>query len=164
MYTNFETVSQTQIWRAVNDGVMGGLSSGSPYFQDGIMIFRGVINTNGGGFSSVRSPVEEGALKEADGVKVRLRSDGRAYKLTFRSDAVWRGRRISFQAPLPTTTAGEWAEVVVPFSALRGSLFGRPVSGAKFNKEAVTELGFILADGQDGPFRLDVDWIASCPP
>ena len=162
MYTSFETTSEARKWRAINDGVMGGLSSGGPRFENGHMVFEGVINTNGGGFSSLRSPVQDGALADASGVKLRVRSDGRAYKLTLRSDAVWRGRRVSFQAPIPRTEAGRWAEVTVPFSELRGTMFGRSVPGAKFDRNEVVEMGILIADGRDGPFRLDVEWIADC--
>ena len=162
MYMNFDTTEEAPQWYAVNDGVMGGLSSGGPRFDKGVMVFEGVINTNGGGFSSLRSAVQEGALAEAEGIKLRVRSDGRTYKLTLRSNSVWRGRRVSFQAPIPQSTLGEWAEVMVPFSELRGTIFGRNVRGAIFDKSAVVELGIILADGQDGPFRLDVDWVKSC--
>lgn len=161
-HTNFETIAETKVWRAVNDGVMGGLSSGGPRFDNGVMIFQGVINTYGGGFSSVRSPVQNGAFAKASGVKLRVKSDGRAYKLTLRSNATWRGRRISFQAPIPRSKAGEWAEVIVPFAELRGSLFGRRIRGAQFDKTSVIEMGIILSDGRDGPFRLEVDWMADC--
>lgn len=162
MYMNFETADEARQWYAVNDGVMGGLSSGGPRFENGVMVFEGVINTNGGGFSSLRSRVSGGALAEADGVKLRVKSDGRLYKLTLRTNMTWRGRRISFQAPIPQTKEGEWAEVMVPFSALGGTIFGRSVRGAEFDRAAVNELGIILADGRDGPFKLEVDWMADC--
>jgi hypothetical protein len=162
MYTKFETASEQQAWWPINDGVMGGLSSGGPRFEDGNMVFQGIINTNGGGFSSIRSGVEQGALASSSGIKMRVRSDGRAYKLTLRSNAAWRGRRVSFQAPIPQTSPGEWTEVEIPFPDLKGTIFGRPVRGAKFDKSRVVELGIIIADGQDGPFRLDIDWIADC--
>jgi len=162
MQTTFETSAEARVWRAVNDGVMGGLSLGGARFENGHMIFEGIINTNGGGFSSVRSSMKPGALTTADGFKLRVKSDGREYKLNLRSDATWRGRRISFQAPIPRTKSGEWAEVTVLFFELQGSLFGRAVRGAIFNKEEVIELGIILADGKDGPFLLEVDWIAQC--
>jgi hypothetical protein len=99
MKIDFDTSAEIRAWRAVNDGVMGGLSSGGPRFDNGQMIFQGVINTNGGGFSSVRSSVPRGALSKSSGIKLRVRTDGRNYKLTLRSSAAWRGRRVSFQAP-----------------------------------------------------------------
>ena len=41
MYVNFETSQEMAMWRAVNDGVMGGLSSGGAQFDDGNMVFEG---------------------------------------------------------------------------------------------------------------------------
>lgn len=162
MYVNFETSQEIAMWRAVNDGVMGGLSSGGARFDKGNMIFEGVINTNGGGFSSLRSSVPQGALKDAAGMKLRLRSDGRSYKMTFRTNVAFRGRLISFQAPISQTPAGKWAEVDVDFADLRASIFGRAIMGAEFDQAEVREMGIILADGRDGPFLLEVDWIADC--
>jgi len=162
MHTSFETSDEARAWRAVNDGVMGGLSLGGPSFENGIMTFEGVINTDGGGFSSLRAPVQVSDLAEASGVKLRVRSDGRSYKTTFRTNMAWRGRRISFQAPIPQTPPGEWAEVTVPFEQLKGTILGRALRGAKFDRREIVEMGIILADGRDGPFRLDVDWIQDC--
>lgn len=162
MYVNFESSQTTRQWRAVNDGVMGGLSSGGPRFENGHMVFEGVINTNGGGFSSVRTPLDLGELAEARGLKLRVKSDGRDYKVTLRTDVAYRGRLVSFQVPIPQSQKGKWTEVNVSFDKLSASIFGRPVIGAAFNPARVRELGIILADGQDGPFRLDVKWIKRC--
>ncbi|WP_051279712.1 CIA30 family protein [Hellea balneolensis] len=162
MHVDFETSEQVKQWRAVNDGVMGGKSSGGPRFEEGQMVFEGVINTNGGGFSSVRRPVTQGVLAESDGLKLRIKSDGRGYKVTMRTNIAYRGRLVSFQAPIPETQAHEWEEVEVSFETLSASIFGRPVRGAEFDPSEVSELGLILADGRDGPFRLNVKWIKNC--
>lgn len=143
-------------WRVVNDGVMGGLSQGARFSEGDYMVFRGVINTNGGGFSSIRTRMQPGQLSGAEGIRLRVRSDGREYKMTFRTSERWRGRSVSYQASIPTTPAGEWADVLVPFGALDTSVFGRRVRVDPFDKSDVRELGIILADGRDGPFRLDV--------
>jgi len=162
MDMSFDTLQAVSEWASVNDSVMGGLSSGGPRFEAGHMVFEGVINTNGGGFSSIRREVERGELDAIDALTLRVKSDGRAYRLRFRTDARYRGRAISFQADIPQTPIGEWAEVTVPLEGLRASLFGRPIANARFDKSKVWEMGFIIADGQDGPFRLDVDWIKNC--
>jgi hypothetical protein len=162
MRLDFTDDALTAKWRPVNDGVMGGRSSGGPEFQNGLMVFRGVINTNGGGFSSVRMPMDPGQLSDAAGLKLRVKSDGRRYKVTMRTNVNYRGRSISFQAEIPATNVEEWADVSVSFDELSASLFGRPVMGAAFDKTAVTELGIIIADGKDGPFRLQVETIQGC--
>lgn len=162
MKIDFEKQQNMGRWVAVNDGVMGGRSSGGPAMADDFMVFEGVINTNGGGFSSVRRAMEPGELSGMSGFAMRVRSDGRGYKLTMRSDARYRFRRVSFQAPIPATTPGEWEDVFIPFDALDASIFGRKVYGASFNADAVQEIGIIIADGIDGSFRLDVKTVEAC--
>ena len=157
-----DSAEAVSMWRSVNDGVMGGLSQGGPLFAEGHMVFAGVINTDGGGFSSVRAQVAPGAFKGMTALKFRVKSDGRIYKATFRTDAKYGWREVSFQAPLPVTTPGEWEDVVIPFSKLTPSVFGRPVRGAEFSPQKVQSVGIILADGQDGPFKLGVAQMAAC--
>ncbi len=156
---NFRSASETSLWRAVNDGVMGGRSSGGPGFENDNLVFSGVINTNGGGFSSVRRPVERGDMRGAKSVTMRIKSDGRAYRLRFRTNVTYYGRRIAFQKPIPVTKSGEWETVTVTLDNMRASLWGRSIRGAEFIPAEVVETGFIIADGIDGPFRLEVDWI-----
>ncbi len=162
MKISFDTAEISENWRAVNDGVMGGRSSGGARFENGHMIFEGIINTNGGGFSSVRTDMRPGYLSEATGLSLRIKSDGRSYKVTLRTDERYRLRPVSFQAEIPQIPTGEWSSVTVPFEALEASVFGRSVMGANFDRSDVEELGIILADGQDGPFRLEVEWINAC--
>ncbi len=162
MRINFDEPLPRSAWSAVNDGVMGGRSSGGPSYENGYMVFGGVINTNGGGFSSVNTGLQPGMLTGVSGIKLRVRSDGRSYKLTMRTDARFRGRSIAFQAPIPETPLGEWADVMVSFEDLRPSIFGRPLRGATFDPSEVFVLGIILSDGIDGPFRLEVDSLETC--
>lgn len=157
-----DTAKAVSMWRSVNDGVMGGRSSGGPRFAENHMIFAGVINTNGGGFSSIRAQVSPGAFENMDALKLRVKSDGRLYKATFRTDVRKGWREVSFQAPLAVTALGEWEDVVIPFSKLKASVFGRPVRGAKFDPQKIQSVGIILADGQDGPFTLGVAEMSAC--
>lgn len=162
MKIDFSNSQQIGAWQAVNDGVMGGRSSGGPRFEGGVMTFEGVINTNGGGFSSLRAGVQDGLLAGQTGIKMRVKSDGRDYKLTLRTDAFYRGRSVAFQAAVPQTQAGEWAEVTIPFLDLAPSVHGFPLRGPVFTPEETRSIGIIISDGKDGAFELTVDWIESC--
>jgi hypothetical protein len=150
------------VWRALNDGVMGGRSSGGPAFDDGILTFAGEINTNGGGFSSVRAAPMPEVLAGADHMRLRGRSDGRTYQLIVRDALGGRDRRISFQAVIPFTTVGTWEEVTVAFEDLEASTFGTLVLIDPFVPEQAVELGIQISDGIDGPFSVDVDWMERC--
>lgn len=159
MDINFESSAEQQLWTPVNDGVMGGRSSGGPSFTDGNLVFAGIINTNGGGFSSLRRMTDGQDMANASLIKMRVKSDGRAYRMSFRTDVTYRGRRIAFQKPIPATTPGQWEIVTLTLDNMQASLFGRQLSGAEFIPEDIVQAGIILADGQNGPFRLEVDWI-----
>ena len=82
-------------WQTVNDGVMGGLSSGGSILSDGVLLFKGVTNTNGGGFSSIRMTLPRGAMAGADHLKVRMKRDARAYSMTLRTNVRSFGRRFA---------------------------------------------------------------------
>lgn len=162
MQIDFSDPAAFDPWRAINDGVMGGRSSGGPSQSDGFMVFDGIINTNGGGFSSIRRSAEPGDMAGTDGMIMRVRGDGRGYKLSLRTNARFRFRPIAFQAPIPVTSSGEWQNVFVSFDDLRPSIFGRPLRGAEFDVSEVREIGVIISDGIDGPFRLDIAQMRAC--
>ncbi|MEO0784332.1 MAG: CIA30 family protein [Pseudomonadota bacterium] len=149
-------------WQTVNDGVMGGRSSGGPSFEGGAMEFAGVINTNGGGFSSVRRAMEPGTLAGAEGVMVRMKGDGRAYRLTIRTAERFRGRTVAYTADLDGGAGGDWVETYVPFDAFSASVFGRDVPAAPLDPATAWSVGFILGDGKDGPFSMQAEWIKAC--
>lgn len=149
-------------WRIVNDGVMGGRSSAEAVVADSVLTLTGEIVTDGGGFSSVRLDLAE-PLGPITRLIVRLRTDGRPYELTMADVAAGRDRRVSHQSPIDGGTGDDWVEAVVEIDRLETSIFGRPVEVEPFEPEAAVEVGIILADGVDGPFRLELDWIRACP-
>lgn len=153
---SFRSPSEAEAWRTVNDGVMGGRSSGGSRVEDGQLVFSGVINTSGGGFSSVRRAMVPGALEGAEAIILVLKPDARSYRLIARTNAHFMGRPISYQAPIPQSPAGEWSTVRVPVSDFSPSVFGRRVPASRFSPAEVRELGFIIADKRDGAFTLQV--------
>ena len=160
MRLNMSDTSEVSQWQTVLDGVMGGRSTGAHFAETGHMTFRGRINTNGGGFSSLRRAVPSGAMTGAKSVQLRIRQDTRTYKMTFRTnERIW-GRPVSYQLNIPKTEAGVWTDVTLPLAGFRTSIFGREVQAAKFDPAQVREIGIIIADGIDGPFQIDVAAIA----
>lgn len=161
---NFESEQANAEWLVVNDNVMGGRSLGDRSFSDQAMAFTGTINTDGGGFSSLRLPLAPGVLAGFDRVLFRGRSDGRSYRLTLADGLERSNPRVSFRAPLEFTTVGEWETVTVPLDALVAEVFGQPVAAEPFVPELATRIGIMQSDGTDGDFRLEVDHIEACAP
>jgi Complex I intermediate-associated protein 30 (CIA30) len=86
-------------WGALDDVVMGGVSSSGLYRLPGggpsgenALAFRGMVSeANNGGFASVRSrnydpPLDLSAYK---GLRIQVCGDGRRYKLTLRCSSGW---------------------------------------------------------------------------
>jgi len=126
-------------WITVNDNVMGGRSEGGFSFKKKRLIFSGNTNTNGGGFSSIRTNPSDFSLGDKEGLHIRYKGDGRTYKL------------------------GGWQEVRIPFDEMDVSWRGRPLSKDEHPliKSKIRSIEFMIYDKQDGPFKLQVDWIKS---
>ena len=148
-------------WGAVNDGVMGGVSRGGATIIDGVLHFRGVLSLeNNGGFSSIRSSGPARDLSPATAIVLRVRGDGRTYRLQVATGAAFRGARISYQAPF-ATRRGEWIEVTVPLDSLEPRFRGQRLRGPPLDRSRIEEFGLSLSDGNPGPFALEIDWIRS---
>ncbi len=160
MLMNFETSPQQPRWVAVNDGVMGGRSSGGATVVDGKMEFSGELSlANNGGFSSVRSVGSDFDLGDATAVVLRVRGDGRRYQLRLATDARYRGVPVSYGGGFDTT-AGEWIQVRVPLASLEPTVRGRSLQAPPLDASQVREIGLLIADKREGRFALSVDWIA----
>eukprot|EP00257_Ricinus_communis_P018104 XP_015576711.1 uncharacterized protein LOC8275173 [Ricinus communis] len=164
-------------WGALDDVVMGGVSAST--FQIDTTggensgpagIFKGVVSTaNNGGFTSVRTrnfSVPED-LSAYDGLELRLKGDGRRYKLIVRTSSDWDtvGYTASFD-----TVAGQWQSIRLPFSTLRPIFRARTVSDAPaFDPSNIISLQLMFSkfeyDGKlnptfvEGPFQLPVSSI-----
>lgn len=143
-------------WDVVNDGVMGGRSQGFVTVKDGALQFTGTLVTQGGGFTSVRAR-RVIDLTGQTGLELRVRGSGRRFEVELDDGLRSYGRGISRRAAFPTTA--EWTVVRVPFSTMRSTIFGQAVNAPSIDLASIRGLGLYMVDGQDGPFRLEVDVI-----
>jgi monofunctional biosynthetic peptidoglycan transglycosylase len=142
-------------WYVVNDGVMGGKSEGGFEPVSGGLRFTGTTNTDGGGFSSIRSRPVELDLADWDGIRVRVRGDGRRYTWRLTTDARWRGRQVGYWADFETQR-GEWIEAEIPFSRFRAQWRGRMLDDIPLDPRSIRGMGLMIYDKRDGPFALDL--------
>ena len=146
-----------QNWIVVNDNVMGGLSEGGFSSKKKRLIFSGNTNTNGGGFSSIRTKPFDFVLGDKEGLHIRFKGDGRTFKLGVRLE----GKSVSYRSNF--TSGNGWQEVRIPFEKMDVSWRGRPLSKEEYPliKSKICSIEFMIYDKQDGPFKLQVDWIKS---
>jgi len=155
---NFEDLAENSAWGVVNDGVMGGLSKGNITINNQSLTFAGNINTNGGGFSSIRRPLPSNILTTGTRITVKAISDGRTYRLT-----VWeQGSNTSHQAVLPFVSSNESQEVSLLLNSLVPTRFGRNIQVKSLTLSKAREIGIILSDGINGPFSLELESIKIC--
>ena len=169
------TLGNTQLggWHRLDDGVMGGKSetahavvevAGRPGIH-----FSGTINTNGGGFASIRSPFEAGGLTEdIASLRIKFRGDGRTYKvlLSDGGSSGPMGGSPSWQVDLPTRKLSpeDKAQVAtLPLNSFVPSFGGRASQkkeyreGSKYQFHAsdMKQLGLMLSlrlsDGSPNP-------------
>lgn len=147
-------------WQITNDGVMGGLSKGRiQTAQSGAMVFSGMLSLeNNGGFSTVRTTrFSSHDLSAYEGIALKVRGDGRRYKVNLATDARWRSLwEIMFSAEFVAPAGEDWVEVKLPFSKFSGSFRGRTTPETKLAPDNIRRLGIIIADKKEGPFRLEV--------
>ncbi|MEN7344324.1 MAG: CIA30 family protein [Pseudomonadota bacterium] len=149
-------------WQTVNDNVMGGRSIGGPAFVDGTLRFQGAINTNGGGFSSIRARLQPEALTGRNALKLEIRPDARTYQVSFRTGSRYYGRPVAYRADMRSLSPGEWSETTVFFSELKPTVFGRRVRAREFDPLDARDLSLFIADGIDGEFSLSIRRISAC--
>lgn len=176
---NGEASNVSLEWHRLDDGVMGGKSETVHISKnDGSLHFAGTINTNGGGFCSIRSPIPEGLPRGITGIRLKFRGDGKTYKLTL-SDGVKSkfgpSRTGSWQHDIPTknltASAGngdgngdgekedDYETITIPFSALESSFgpWGKTEAqkAIQFDVDSMRQIGFMLSlklsDGSANP-------------
>ncbi len=143
---------------SIDDVVMGGVSSSRMEGAAGCTAFSGNLSLeNGGGFASVRSPPGRYDASGYRGISVRVRGDGKTYRLILRTDSAPEG--VAYQASF-RTRAGAWETHRLPFSDFAARWRGREVPGAEpLDPSKIATIGFLIADGQAGAFRLEVAWV-----
>ena len=161
-----------EIWGAVDDVVMGGVSASGIRMGDGAAVFSGLVSTdNSGGFASVRTrnlqpPLQ---LSRFDGILLRVKGDGQRYKFLIRDDRQWDGMAYGFSFD---TVNNEWIDVRIPFAGLIPVMRAKTVPNVgPVNAASISALQVMLSkfeyDGalnpkfQAGEFRLEIESISA---
>ena len=153
LIAGFDPNSPELGWYAQNDNVMGGRSKGGFVTTSEELAFSGNTNTNGGGFSSIRTQPLNLDLTNYSGIRVKIKADGRRYTLQLQSNALWRGRRVKYWADFDTVS-GETNVVDIPFSRFTPQFRGVRLDGPELDTSQITEIGLYIYDKKDGPFEL----------
>jgi hypothetical protein len=141
-------------WQVVNDTVMGGRSSSQLKRVGEALHFSGRLNTNGGGFASLRSDRMNLDLAAATSVRLTVKGDGRTYSIRLYAA----GQRVSYQHAF-RTVADAWQTVELKIPDFYASWRGRRMDQGPLAAADIAGIGLILADGTDGAFEIEVSAI-----
>jgi uncharacterized protein YbjT (DUF2867 family) len=158
------------IWGAIDDVVMGGVSESSIKLNSDRAIFSGNVSVaNNGGFASVRTrnfnPPWD--LSGYEGIELRVKGDGKRYKFLIRGEDKWDGMAYSYSFD---TLENTWMTIRIPFVALIPVFRAKTVPDAGiFNASEVYSMQLMLSkfeyDGALNPkfspglFSLEVESI-----
>ena len=162
LITDFTNETSDLGWFVVNDNVMGGRSLGAFQAVENELYFKGVTNTNGGGFSSIRTQAVYVDLSDYEGIRLRVKGDGRRYTWRLTTDARFHGRAISYWADFDTRD-GRWTTVDIPFSSFLPKFRGYELEGPALDPRTITGMGLMIYDKQDGPFELHLQSVGAYP-
>jgi monofunctional biosynthetic peptidoglycan transglycosylase len=149
-------------WRSIDDVVMGGVSkSRLRPTGEGSAVFEGELSLQqGGGFASVRAALGPLDLSVCTGLEIRVRGDGKRYRLRLRNDDRLDG--VAYQAQF-LADGDNWQTVRLPFAEFVPTYRGRVLEGVEpLDTGRIHQVGLMIADRQAGPFRLELAWLRTC--
>jgi hypothetical protein len=153
---DFSDASMASAWHAIDDRVMGGMSSSTlRHDPAGYAVFEGEVSLqHNGGFASVRSSPGERGLAGAAACLIEVRGGHKHFKLSLLTDDGFDS--LGYQAGFAPAGTG-WQTLRLPLAAFRASFRGREVAGAPpLDPARIRQIGLLIAARQAGPFALDI--------
>ncbi|ABW27562.1 CIA30 family protein [Acaryochloris marina] len=120
----------SQLWGAVDDVVMGGVSNSGLRQESGVALFTGKVSTaNSGGFASVRTRNFDPPLNLSahQGIELQVKGDGQRYKFLLRDQDRWDSIAYAYSFD---TVAQQWITVRIPFNQLTPVFRAKTVNDA----------------------------------
>lgn len=164
MILDFSDKEAVSNWEAIDDRIMGGLSQSQPEYVSNVGLrFIGVVSLeNNGGFASIRSKSSNYDLSSATGIILRVKGDGRKYKLSLRTDSYYDG--ISYQAEFDTIKDA-WQDIHLPFKNFKPTHHGlKLTTAAPMDTSNIQSFGLFIANRREESFQIDIAWIKAVPP
>ena len=154
---NFSTSDEINRWEVVNDGVMGGKSSGNIELKDDTYgYFHGHVSLrNNGGFTSIRKPLNKTNIKGLKVAKLRIKGDGKSYQFRVKSE---RKDRHVYKYEFETT--GEWETISISLKEMTPTYRGYTPDLPNYQAETLAQIGLLIANKKAENFSLLIENIA----
>ncbi len=156
---NFGSSGNSDSWYAVNDGVMGGLSSGLLKETKNSIVFSGAVSLeNNGGFASIRSSYDNYKLSKFNTVEVRYKSTDYDFAMTMELNKRFYMPYYKFNLP---ETKNKWKIVNIELNQFEAYSLGRNLGYSldDESKNEIIRLGFISNEKNAGKYQIEIDYI-----
>ena len=147
---DFRNAETFRSGRVVNDGVMGGVSQSRLRADPEGMFFEGVVSlANNGGFASMRFPASFPQLTNL--LELVVRGESKRYKFILRTE---KAPQVVYESDF--LAEASWHSYRFKLDEFKSTFRGRLVQAPTLSFSDVTEVGILIADKQDGDFRLQI--------
>lgn len=153
---DFNSDSDIQGWKTVDDSVMGGVSSSDfTLSPDGYGLFEGRVSLeNNGGFSSLRYRFKKIQIDKSGSVVIKLKGDGKKYQFRIKNKSSdYYSYIYNFE------TSGEWEEIEIPLSDFYPSFRGMKLDIPNFAHSEMEGIGMLIGNKKAENFILLIDKI-----
>lgn len=152
---DFKNTDEAQHWIIVNDTVMGGRSRAKLGISNDMLVFAGELSLqNNGGFASIRRVYDPVQWDSKNRFEVEVVGDGRSYQFRLRTNRNADG--IAYVTNF-STKKNKIQTFVFDIADFTPQFRGRIVRGAPaLSFSDVEQMGFMLADKNEGPFILQI--------
>jgi hypothetical protein len=143
-------------WRVIDDGVMGGRSSGNfKGSSEGFGVFYGSVSLeNNGGFSSLRYGFPKMDLKGFKEVVLKVKGNKKKFQFRIKDKST---NYHSFIAVFETN--GAWQTIKIKLSEMYPAFRGRKLLIGNFSSKSIEEIAFLIGNKTEENFKLEIDKI-----
>ena len=153
---DFRTTQAVQFGRIVNDGVMGGVSQSSLRPDPEGLFFEGNVSlANNGGFASMRFPAR--FSRATHSLELVARGQSNRYKFTLRTEK--KASQVLYESDF--LAEASWQTYRFVEEEFESTYRGRFVQAPALSFSDVSEFGILIADKQEGDFRLQIQTLTA---
>ena len=154
---NFSSDSNSNEWKIINDGVMGGRSQGSITInEEGHGVFQGTISLeNYGGFSMVQYAFSPLNTNPQNQFILRIKGDGKRYQFRVKTNQSDRHAYVAY-----FTTTGQWQTIKIQFKSMYPTFRGQKLNYPNFPGTQMAEIGYLIGNKKAEEFQLLIDNIS----
>lgn len=148
---DFNSNSNLNDWKVIDDVVMGGKSGGNFNLNsEGNGVFSGVVSTeNNGGFSSVRYQFEKMNTPKDSKIKLRVKGDGKEYQVRIKDK-----KNAYYSYITSFNTTGEWQDITIALKDLYPSFRGQTLDLPNYASDSFEEIVFLIGNKKNETFQL----------